>query len=82
MVRIVSFRGGKLEIDLTGKKPGRGCYVSLNKNHLEKLIAKRGALLAKALKKSISNEEIEYLQSELPKAIDEKMSKRGAPTFK
>jgi len=72
MIRIVSFQGGKIEIDLTGKKPGRGCYVSLDINNLEKLVERKGALLARAFKKSISEAEIAYLKTEFAKAVEEK----------
>lgn len=72
MIRIVSFQGEKVQIDLTGKKPGRGCYVSTNIENLEKLIDRNGAVLARALKKQITTEEIEYLKTEFPKAIEEK----------
>ena len=72
MIRIVSYQGANIEIDLTGKKQGRGCYVSMNIDNLEKLIDKNGAVLARALKKRITPEEIEYLKKEFPKALEEK----------
>lgn len=73
MIRIVSFQKGNIEIDLTGKKSGRGCYISMKIENLEKLIDKNGAVLARTLKKRISSEEIEYLKTEFPKALDEKI---------
>jgi predicted RNA-binding protein YlxR (DUF448 family) len=72
MIRIVSFQGSDIEIDLSGKKPGRGCYVSADINNIAKLVEKRGSQLARALKKGISAKELTYLQEELPKAIEEK----------
>lgn len=73
MIRIVSFQGNSIEIDLTGKKPGRGANVSLKQENLEKLINKNGAVLARALKKQITSEEINYLKREFPKAVEEKL---------
>jgi len=72
MIRIVSFQGADIQIDLSGKKPGRGCYVSMKSENLEKLIEKNGAILARTFKKKISKEEIEYLKAEFPKALEEK----------
>lgn len=72
MIRIVSFQGQNIQIDLSGKKPGRGCYVSMDIANLDKLIDRNGAILARALKKGISKEEIEYLKTEFPKALEEK----------
>ncbi|MFW5720453.1 MAG: YlxR family protein [Candidatus Dojkabacteria bacterium] len=72
MIRIVSFRGEPLHIDLTGKQPGRGCYIAPEKHVLDKLFQQQGAQLARSLKKKITLEELEYLKNELPLAIEEK----------
>ncbi len=73
MIRIVSFNKGPLQIDLTGKKPGRGANVSANQDNLAKLIDRNGALLARAFKKSVTKEEIEYIKTEFSKAVEEKL---------
>lgn len=73
MIRIVSKDGSPIEIDLTGKKPGRGANVSAKHENLEKLLAKNGAVIARAFKKPISKEELAYLDVEFPKAVDEKL---------
>lgn len=72
MIRIVSFKGGDIEIDLKGKKDGRGCYVSVNYENIDKLCKNNGQLLARALKKRITSQEIDYLKQNLPKAFAEK----------
>jgi predicted RNA-binding protein YlxR (DUF448 family) len=73
MIRLVSKDKGPIEIDLTGKKAGRGANVSAKHENLEKLITKNGALLARAFKKPVTKDEIEYLSTEFPKAVDEKL---------
>lgn len=73
MIRIVSFRGGDIQLDLTGKKEGRGCYVSPKHENLEKLVAKNAAVIARVLKKQISAREIELIKAEFPKLVEEKL---------
>ncbi len=72
MIRIVSFRGENLKIDLSGKAPGRGCYVSPKPENIEKLVDRTGALLARSFRRQITREELEYLKAEFPKAVEEK----------
>lgn len=72
MIRIVSFRGGNILLDLTGKKEGRGCYVSAKHENLEKLLEKGGSLIARNFKRQIKPEELVYLKEEFPKIVDEK----------
>ncbi len=72
MIRIVSFQKGPIKLDISGKANGRGCYVSIKEGNLEKLIDKNGAVIAKALKKQVTKEEIEYLKTEFPKIVEEK----------
>lgn len=54
MLRIVRNKNGKVSIDETGKKNGRGAYVSLNPELVEK--AKENNSLANALKVKIPEE--------------------------
>jgi predicted RNA-binding protein YlxR (DUF448 family) len=76
MIRIVSFQGGDIKIDLTGKANGRGCYISNDINNIE-LIEKKGEfLLGRVFKKKISQNEIAYLLKELPIAFEEKKFRR------
>src|SRR5689334_21593933 len=72
MTRLVSFRKGDVEIDLSGKKEGRGCYISLNPDNIDKLLEKNGALLARSFRKQITPKELESLKENLPKAMEEK----------
>jgi predicted RNA-binding protein YlxR (DUF448 family) len=73
MIRLVSYQGDKIQIDLSGKKPGRGANVSAKLENLEKLIDRNGAILARAFKKQVKPDEIEYLKQEFPKAVEEKL---------
>jgi uncharacterized protein len=73
MIRIVSFRGENLQLDLTGKKEGRGCYVSAKQENLEKLLAKNASVIARNFKRQIRPEEIEYIKEEFPKLLEEKL---------
>ncbi|WP_100330949.1 RNase P modulator RnpM [Bacillus xiapuensis] len=43
MVRIVRSKEGEVSVDLTGKKPGRGTYLSKDKEAVE-MARKRGVL--------------------------------------
>ena len=54
MIRVVRKKDGEVLIDETGKKNGRGAYVSLNPNMVEK--AKTNNILANALKVKIPEE--------------------------
>ncbi len=72
MVRIVSIRGESIKIDLTGKAPGRGCYVYPDPKNYERLIKSKASQIAKALKKPISEQELEYLKNNLLQAFEEK----------
>ncbi len=73
MIRIVSFRGEDIMLDLTGKKEGRGCYVSAKEDILEQLIYRNANKIARVLKKQIKNNEIEYLKNEFPGVVNEKL---------
>lgn len=54
MIRVVRNKDGEVSIDETGKKNGRGAYVSLNPEMVEK--AKDNNSLANALKVKIPEE--------------------------
>lgn len=51
MIRIVRNKEGKIFIDETGKKNGRGAYISLDPDMVEK--AKENNILSKVLKVEI-----------------------------
>jgi len=68
LVRIVRSPEGEVFIDLTGKKSGRGAYVSNSKECFE--LAKRKDILSKHLNVSVSNEI--YDQLEQMRAREEK----------
>lgn len=54
MVRIVRSKEGEISIDLTGKKSGRGAYLSKDKEAI--LLAKKKNILASQLEASVSDE--------------------------
>lgn len=53
MIRIVRSKEGEVSIDPTGKKAGRGAYITLNKECI--LLAKKKKVLAHHLKAEISD---------------------------
>lgn len=60
LLRIVKSKEGKIEIDLTGKKNGRGAYVCKNEDCLEKLIKTKR--LERIFEKDISLELYESIR--------------------
>ncbi|HHU69386.1 MAG TPA: YlxR family protein [Thermoanaerobacterales bacterium] len=63
LIRIVRTPDNQLEIDLTGKKSGRGAYICYNVECLEKAVKNKG--LEKALNRTIDNEILMRLMKEL-----------------
>jgi len=59
MVRVVRTVTGQVEVDLTGKKSGRGAYLCKNSDCWEKAL--RRSSLSRALKTEISPEERDEL---------------------
>ncbi|GCD83311.1 MAG: DUF448 domain-containing protein [Geobacillus sp.] len=53
MVRIVRSKDGDVSIDLTGKKAGRGAYITLDKECI--LLAKKKNVLAHHLKAEVAD---------------------------
>ena len=60
LLRIVKSKEGIVEIDLTGKKNGRGAYICKNEECLNKVI--KSKRLQKALEQEISTEIYESLR--------------------
>lgn len=60
LLRIIRTPEGRIEIDVTGKKSGRGAYLCYNMECFEKA-AKKGRL-NKALKVEVSPETIKLLE--------------------
>ena len=54
MIRVVRSKEGEVSVDLTGKKPGRGAYVSRNREAV--LQAKQKNLFASQLQARVSDE--------------------------
>ena len=59
MIRIVRSKEGEVSVDLTGKKSGRGAYLSLDKETV--LTAKKKNVLANHLQVSIDDSIYEEL---------------------
>ncbi len=62
MIRIIRTPEGKIEIDPTGKKSGRGTYVCPDTACIEKITQKT---LSSALKSTLGKTEVKNLQEEL-----------------
>ncbi|MDF0725146.1 YlxR family protein [Cytobacillus sp. S13-E01] len=66
LVRIVRSKEGEVSIDLTGKKAGRGAYLSLDKEMIS--LAKKKNILANQLKvaipESLYDELLELVEKE------------------
>jgi predicted RNA-binding protein YlxR (DUF448 family) len=61
LVRVVRTPEGKVRVDLTGKANGRGAYLCKNDSCWQKSLSK--GQLARALKLTLSQEEIAMLES-------------------
>lgn len=59
LVRVVRSKEGDVSVDLTGKKNGRGAYITLDKECI--LLAKKKNILANHLKTSIDESVYEEL---------------------
>lgn len=72
LVRIVRTPEGRVEVDPTGKKNGRGAYLTADRAIWEKALA--GNALGRALKVEISPEDAAILRAyaeTLPTSLDE-----------
>jgi predicted RNA-binding protein YlxR (DUF448 family) len=63
LIRIVRVSEGDYEIDLTGRKNGRGAYLCKNPECLEKAFRKKG--LERSFKEAVPAETMEKLKGEL-----------------
>lgn len=60
LIRVVREPSGTIDLDLTGKRSGRGVYLCPNKECLDKVI--KGRQLERALQTKIDPEIVERLQ--------------------
>lgn len=65
LVRIVRSKEGEVSIDLTGKKSGRGAYLSKDKEAV--LLAKKKNILANHLEVTVDDEIYEELLAMIEK---------------
>lgn len=63
LLRIVRSADGKIQIDPTGKLPGRGAYICKNPACLEKFLSRPS--LERVFKQQIPKEDIETIRSEV-----------------
>ena len=63
LMRVVKDREGKICIDFTGKKPGRGAYICREVSCFQK--AKKGKSIEKAFETSIGEEIYDELKEQL-----------------
>lgn len=63
LIRVVRTPNGEIELDLTGKKSGRGAYICKNKNCLKKAI--KSKRIQSNLEVEITEELLEALAQEI-----------------
>jgi predicted RNA-binding protein YlxR (DUF448 family) len=63
LIRVVRTPAGSLDVDPTGKKPGRGAYLCANAECLEKAL--KGRRLENALGVKIDSDTIEKVRARL-----------------
>jgi len=71
LVRIVKSSSGEIEIDLTGKKPGRGAYVCPSHECITKI---NRQLLASTFQSEVNEKDVEELKKAI-RIITEPLSK-------
>lgn len=68
MLRIVRTPEGQVEVDVSGKKSGRGTYICKTVECLEK--AMKGEVLSRTLETAVSQENKEALRDEVKQIIE------------
>lgn len=63
LLRVVKTPQGEIELDITGKKAGRGAYICPNSDCLQKAVKSKG--LEKSLRTSISGDILQLLKEKL-----------------
>ena len=63
LIRVVKSPDGKISLDFTGKKPGRGAYVCRDKSCFDRVIKSKA--LSRAFKTQISDDIVTELQQQL-----------------
>lgn len=71
LIRVVRNPQGEVELDLTGKRPGRGVYICSNVECLNAAV--KGRQLERALKTNIDEQVLDSLQKVLlTESVDKK----------
>ncbi|MGI6307885.1 MAG: RNase P modulator RnpM [Dethiobacteria bacterium] len=63
LLRVVRTPQGEIELDISGKKAGRGAYICPNSDCLQKALKSKG--LEKSLRTSISEDILQSLKEKL-----------------
>ncbi len=69
MMRVIKTAEGSIELDVTGKKNGRGAYLCFEKECLDKAIKGKG--LERSFKMSIDKSVYESLEKEYDESIED-----------
>jgi len=69
LLRIIRTPEGKIEVDKTGKKSGRGAYLCYNVECFKEALKKNGIL--KALKVDLSQDKIKEIENVINKLKEE-----------
>ena len=67
LIRVVKLNSGVFEIDLTGKKPGRGAYVCPQKGCIEKAAKHKG--FERSFKQAVPIEVYEKLKTDIESEV-------------
>jgi uncharacterized protein len=68
LVRVVRTPEGAIELDVTGKKPGRGAYICPSIHCLKKAVKGKG--LEKSLRRSLPEGIMDLLKDKLEEKMD------------
>ncbi len=67
LVRIVRSPQGEIDLDITGKKPGRGAYICPEPDCLRQAI--KGKRLQKALEQNVPDEVLQKISEQIDRNI-------------
>lgn len=68
LIRVVRTPEGAIELDVTGKKPGRGAYICPSADCLKKAVKGKG--LEKSLRRSLPEGIMDLLKEQLKEKLD------------
>ncbi|KXK26152.1 MAG: hypothetical protein TR69_WS6001001146 [candidate division WS6 bacterium OLB20] len=77
MIRFVRLPDGRVEVDLSGKKSGRGANMAMISDHIDLAFKKKAFERALKLESPLSSEDQDRLRSEFNEAIEQKQFRKG-----